>query len=131
MSNNWGPNFIVPTAVIGKYSGIVMLRETLDRDLLASELAELGLPQQVVRITNPWYYRRLGDDTWRKIGESTDEKQNFSVTWDTTKLQNGQYEILGLMHVFVKDAVCEGTIARQNIVQITVENAIQLGPGCN
>jgi hypothetical protein len=122
MSYNWGPNFIVPTDVIEKYSGSVQLRETLDKDILAKELEELGLTQNVVRITNPWYFRKKGTDTWIKIGESEDESQNFPVTWDTTRLENGQYQVLGLMHVFVKVAGSEVAIARQSVVDLIVEN---------
>lgn len=122
MSYNWGPNFIVPTNIIEKYSGRIKLRETLDKGLLAKELAELGLSRTVVRIVNPWYYRETGAETWIKIGESDDEKRDFPVTWDTTNLENGQYEVLGLMHVFVGEGNLEGTIARQNVLQVTVEN---------
>jgi hypothetical protein len=122
MSHNWGPNFIVPTNIIEKYSGRIKLRETLDRGLLAKDLAELGLPQSVVRITNPWYCREKGAETWIKIGESDDEKRDFPVTWDTTRLENGQYEVLGLMHVFVREGDLEGAIARESVIQVTVEN---------
>ena len=122
MSNNWGPNFIVPTGTSQKYSGPVRLRETLDQEVLVEELAELGLPQKVVKIANPWYYRKKGAETWIKVGESHDEKQNFAVTWDTTKLANGQYEILDLMHVFVNDGVREAAIARHGVTLVTVEN---------
>lgn len=122
MSHNWGPLFIVPTATTGKYSGPIRLRETLDKQLLARELKELRLPPKVARITNPWYYRKKGEETWLKIGESDDEKQNFAVTWDTSKLENGQYEILGLMHVFVDAGTREEAIARQGVTPVTVEN---------
>lgn len=122
MSYNWGPHFIVPTGTTEKYSGPIRLRETLDKQLIAKELAELGLPQKVVRVTNPWYYRKRGTESWIKIGESDEEKQNFAVTWDTSKLENGSYEILGLMHVFVKEGNREGAIARQGTIPVTVEN---------
>jgi hypothetical protein len=112
----------VPTNLIEKYSGPVQLRESLDRELLAQELKEQGLPQTVVKITNPWYYRLKGAETWIKVGESDDEERNFRVMWNTTSLENGQYEILGLMHVFVKEGNLEGAIARQSIVEVTVEN---------
>jgi hypothetical protein len=75
-----------------------------------------------LRVTNPWYYRKKGTDTWIKIGESDVEAENFPVRWDTSKLENGQYEVLGLMHVFVKHDTEESIIARQNIVEVTVEN---------
>jgi hypothetical protein len=122
MPRNWGPHFIVPTGTSGKYSGPVRLRETLDRQLLAEELQELRLPQKVVRILNPWYYRKRGDESWIKVGESDDEKGNFAVTWDTSGLENGSYEILGLMHVFVKEGTREIAIARQAVTPVTVRN---------
>ncbi len=42
--------------------------------------------------------------------------------WDTTNLENGQYEVIGLMHVFVKKDGEDITIAGENIVEVTVEN---------
>jgi hypothetical protein len=122
MSYNWGPNFLVPTDLIKKYSGRVILRETLNRDILAEELDALGLAKGVARITNPWYFRKKDTDTWIKIGESDDESQDFPVAWDTSGLENGQYQVLGLMHVYVKEDGSERAIARQNIVDVAVEN---------
>ena len=49
-------------------------------------------------------------------------EKNFPVKWDTTKLENGQYEVMGLMHVFVKKGREEKGIARQNVVEVTVKN---------
>jgi hypothetical protein len=105
-----------------RYSGSVLLREELDEELLEKELAALGLTGPVLRITNPWYYRRKSEGSWIKIGESRDKQDNFSVRWDTTGLKNGRYEILGLMHVFVKKNGEETAIARENVVEVTVEN---------
>ena len=122
MSYNWGPNFIVPSKVTKCYSGAVQLREELDEDLLCKELAALGLPDIIVKITNPWYYRRKGTSTWIKIGESENKHDNFPVRWDTTQLKNGQYEVLGLMHVFVKKDSAQSAIARQSVVAVTVKN---------
>jgi hypothetical protein len=122
MSHNWGPHFIVPSGVFEEYSGSVLLREEFDEDLLQKELGELGLSGLITRVTNPWYFRRKDTDTWLKIGESDDVDKNFPVSWDTTQLENGQYEVMGLMHVFVKQASEERGIARQNIVEITVNN---------
>ena len=62
-------------------------------------------------VTNPWYYRKKNTDTWIKIGESEDRRRNFPVRWDTTNLGNGQYEVLGLMHVFVSKDGEETAIA--------------------
>ena len=122
MEYNWGPHFIVPTEALKSYSGIVSLREELDEDLLTKELAELGMSGSIVRITNPWYYRKKGAQTWVKIGESTNKSDNFPVTWNTAGLKDGKYEVQGLMHVFVKKDNDERAIARQSIVEVTVKN---------
>jgi hypothetical protein len=122
MAYNWGPHYIVPSEVLKSYSGAVQLREDFDEDLLRKELKELGFTEPIVRIANPWYYRRKNSDTWIKIGESEDRQKNFPVRWDTKGLANGQYEVMGLMHVFVKKDREEKGIARENIVEVTVEN---------
>ncbi len=122
MSLNWGPHFIVPSESTKMFSGIVRLRERYDEELLRKELGELGLAGAIVRVTNPWYYRRKGDESWVKIGESEDRDENFPVKWDTSNLQNGAYQVLGLMHVSVKRENEEKVIARQNIIDVTIEN---------
>jgi hypothetical protein len=122
MSYNWGPRYIVPSEVVKKYSGSVLLREEFDEELLAKELKELGLTGPVLRVVNPWYYRLKSTSTWIKIGESMDKQANFPVRWDTTALTNGKYEVLGLMHVFVRKNGDEVAIARENVVEVTVVN---------
>lgn len=122
MHYNWGPHYIVPSPVLKSYSGIVQLREQLDRDLLQKEIQELGIPGNVFKISNPWYFREKGSGSWIKIGESADEHENFPVTWDTSKLKDGEYEVLGMMHVFVGEASSPKIIARQNSVEITIKN---------
>ena len=122
MSHNWGPYFLVPSEAIKEYSGHVQLRERLDEDLLSKELQELNMSGSILKISNPWYFRKKGEDTWIKIGESDALKDNFPVSWDTTQLDNDEYEVLGLMNVFVKKGDTEHAIARQNIVNITVKN---------
>ncbi len=99
-----------------------MLREEFDEELLHKELEELDISGHIAYITNPWYYRRKSTDTWIKIGESGEIEMNFPIKWDTTKLENGRYEIMGLMHAYVKKGREEKGIARQNIVEVTVEN---------
>lgn len=122
MSFDWGPHYIMPSGIIKVYSGQVLLREYYDDDLLRKELEELDLLGNIVRVDNPWYFRGKGTHTWIKIGESSDKSENFSVRWDTSKIGNGKYEILGLMHVSViKDGI-ESTIASQNIVNVEVKN---------
>jgi hypothetical protein len=122
MPYDWGPHYLIPSKALKKYSGSVRLREEFDDDLLRKELEELGLSESVIRVTNPWYYRKKNTDTWIKIGESEDRRENFAVKWDTSSLENGQYEVLGLMHVFVREGDEPKAIARQNIVEVTVEN---------
>ena len=122
MSTNWGPYYIVPSEIIKSYSGSVVLRERLDDELLNQELELLGISGPIIDTVNPWYYRKKNDDTWIKIGESNNKHDNFPIRWDTTGLSNGQYELMGLMHVIVKKDKTEAAIARQNIVEVTVEN---------
>ena len=122
MSYDWGPHFIVPSESLKNFSGIVRLRESIDSDLLYKELEKLSLPKTVVKITNPWYYRKKNDESWIKIGESDDKREDFPVRWDTSNLENGQYEVLGLMHVFVREGDAEKVIARQSVVEVAIEN---------
>jgi hypothetical protein len=122
MPYDWGPHYIIPSGVIKKYSGNVLLREELDEDLLRKELDDLALAGSIVTVTNPWYYRKKNTGTWIKIGESEDRHENFPVRWDTTSLENGQYEVMGLMHVFIKKDGEEKAIARENIVEVAIEN---------
>ena len=122
MSYSWGPHFIVPSATLRAFSGKVLLRENFDEELLKKELEELGYSGAPFKATNPWYYRKRGSDTWIKIGESADRQSDFSVQWDTTAIKNAEYQVLGLMHVFVKKGDEEFAVARQNIVDVTIEN---------
>lgn len=122
MSFNWGPYFIVPSETLRTLSGKVILRETFDEGLLRKELEELNYTGVPFKAVNPWYYRKKGSDTWIKIGESDDHHEQFSVLWDTTHLENGSYEVLGQMHVVVKDKKGELTVFRENIAEVTVEN---------
>ncbi len=43
MSYNWGPLFIVSTEMSQVYSGTILLREDLDRELLAKQLAKRNI----------------------------------------------------------------------------------------
>jgi hypothetical protein len=122
MSINWGPHFIVPSKKLVKLSGKVVLRESFDDDLLKKELKELGIAGSPFRAVNPWYYRKKNAETWIKIGESSDRENWFSVPWDTTSLEDSAYQVLGLMHVYIKDGDRELVLCRQNIVDIKVAN---------
>ncbi len=44
------------------------------------------------------------------------------MRWDTTILENGQYQVLGLMHVFIRKGDEEKVVARENIAEVTIEN---------
>jgi hypothetical protein len=122
MSYDWGPHFIVPSEGFEKFSGTVLLRENMDEKLLRKELEALGLKGAIEKINNPWYYRKKGTESWIKIGESNDIDENFPVRWDTSKLENGQYEVLGFMHVHVKEKDDEKVISRQRLVDVTIEH---------
>jgi hypothetical protein len=122
MSQDWGPHYIVPSEFLKEFSGVVRLREQYDEQLLAKELEELGIHGPITRVSNPWYYRKKGSHTWVKIGESGDRSENFAVRWDTSKLENGKYEVFGLMHVFIREGDVERAIAGENVVEVTVEN---------
>jgi hypothetical protein len=122
MARNWGPRFIVPSEKLGSYSGTILLREDLNKEDLRRELEDLGILGSINKISNPWYFRQKGHESWIKIGESHDEQANFPVRWDTSNLKNGQYEVMGFMHVFLEKEGQTTAIARSNIVEITVEN---------
>ena len=85
-------------------------------------MKELGISGSITKITNPWYYRKINTGSWIKIGESLDRHENFATRWDTSSLEKGKYEVMGLMHVFIKKDGEEIAIARQNVVEVTVEN---------
>jgi len=122
MSINWGPFFIVPSASQRTLSGRVVLRESFDEELLKKDLEQLGYSHAAIKATNPWYYRKKNTESWIKIDESSDRQNNFAVPWVTTKLKNGEYQILGVMHVSIKKGDDEQIIARQNVMDVTVKN---------
>ena len=122
MPYNWGPHYLVPSEVMKIYSGAVQLREEYRDDLLQKELDEMNLSGPILKVVNPWYFRKKGTDTWIKVGESDDRHRNFPVTWDTSGLENGQYEVLGLMHVFIKINGESKAVARENVVEVEVEH---------
>jgi hypothetical protein len=148
MGYNWGPHYIVPSKALPKYDGCVVLREEFDEELLRKQLDERRLSGPAARMTNSWFYRKKNSETWTKIGESNDILGNFPVRWDTTYLEDGQYEIIGFMQAFVdavkldevvlangeyekwykpisiKKHLEKRVIGQQNIVEVTVENGI-------
>ena len=122
MSYNWGPFFLVPSDHLHNLCGKVTLREEFNEELLQKDLKELGFDGVAFKATNPWYYRRKGRETWVKIGESDNRKNWFSVPWDTSTVENGDYEILGLVNVMLKKGDEEHVISRQRIADVTIKN---------
>lgn len=146
MLYNWGPHYIVPSKALLNYSGCVLLREEFDEELLRKQIGERRLSGRIVRISNSWFYRKKNSEIWTKIGESNDIRRNFPTRWDTTYLENGQYEIIGFMQAFVDSVKLEEVtlangeyekwykpvsvkkhlekrvIGELNIVEVTVEN---------
>jgi hypothetical protein len=122
MPFEWGPRCVVPTKVLKANESAVRLQEDFDEVLLEKELKAVGVNGRIVRVTNPWYYRKKGDYSWIRIGESDDKSRNFAVNWETRNLKDGQYEVLGLMHVFIKQDDREEVIAGQNITEVKVSS---------
>ena len=123
MSENWGPYYSMPALLRKTDSGKTILRESFDYDLLRQELIANGLPLEVVKVRNPWFYRKQNSDTWMLIGESEDIEDNFQVEWDISKLENGSYELMALMQVLVEEGMSErATVARQSVAGFTIQN---------
>ena len=146
MLYNWGPHYIVPSKAPLKYNGCVLLREEFDEEVLRRQIDERRLSGSIMRISNAWFYRKKNSEIWTKIGESNDIRRNFATRWNTTYLENGQYEIIGFMQAFVdsvkldevtlangeyeqwykpisvKKRLKKRIIGEQNTVEVTVEN---------
>lgn len=100
---DWGPEYLVPSKALPAYSGSVMLRCTFDRELLDKHLKTRGFSGSIARVTGSWFFRKKYSEIWTKIGESCDIRRDFAVRWDTSRLENGQYEIIGFMQAFFKN----------------------------
>jgi len=120
---SWGPQFFVPTISIKHYSGRVLLRESLDDELLKKELEAMNIEGRPIAFTNAWYIRKKGTQTWIKVGESTAREHDFGIRLDTTELENGSYQVLGFMSAKVRtDDVKEVIVSRQNIADFEIKN---------
>ena len=119
---SWGPQFFVPTITIKHYSGRVLLRETLDDELLRKELETMHIDGQPVSYANAWHIRRKGTTSWIKIGESTNREHDFGIRLDTTELENGAYQVLGFMSVKVRSRDKDFIVSRQNIADFEIRN---------
>lgn len=127
MPYDWGPHVIVPARENDRLRGTVVLRERRDRQLLGRELAELGLRETDAPVggeaANPWSYRPKGAASWIKIGESRDERGDFAMAWDTTKLPDGEYEVKAEMHsVAVGEEGKEFEVFRERIIPVVIAN---------
>ena len=146
MFYDWGPHYIVPSKALLKYSGCVLLREEFDEELLRKQIDERRLSGSILRISNAWFYRKKNSEMWTKIGESNDIRRDFAISWDTSCLENGPYEIIGFMQAFVdsvkmdevtlangeyekwykpisvKKHIEKRVIGELNAVEVTVEN---------
>lgn len=112
----------MPSETLRSFSGRVVLREDYDDKLLMKELASLGYEGLPFHVSNPRCYRKKNSETWIKIGESSDREKHFSVSWDTKTLENGDYEVMGFMHVVITRDEQEFSITRQNIMEVRIEN---------
>ena len=123
MAKSWGPYLMVSSSLSKANSKKVILNESFNFDLLRQELISAGLPLEIVKVSNPWYYRRKYNARWLKIGESSDIENDFPVEWDITGLEVGRYEVMGLMHMFGEEDCLEKLVTvGQNIAEVTVKN---------
>jgi hypothetical protein len=120
---SWGPQFFVPTISIKHYSGRVLLRETLDDELLRKELQAMNIDGKPVGFSNGWYIRKKGTQSWIKIGESTVREHDFATRLDTAELENGTYQVLGFMSAKIRTPDMKDVIvSRQNIADFEIRN---------
>jgi hypothetical protein len=120
---SWGPQFLVPTIAIKKYFGCIVLRESLDDELLQKELSALQISGYPAGVTNAWHIRKKGSQTWIKVGESSNRQMDFAVRFDSLELENGEYQVLGFMSVKVKTTEDrEIIVSRQNIADLDIRN---------
>ncbi|OPY05358.1 MAG: hypothetical protein A4E67_01964 [Syntrophaceae bacterium PtaB.Bin038] len=120
---SWGPQFFVPTISIKYYSGRVLLRETLDDEMLRKELSAMNIDGTPVGFSNGWYIRKKGTQSWIKIGESTAREHDFATRLDTTELENGTYQVLGFMSAKIRTPGMKDVIvSRQNIADFEIRN---------
>jgi hypothetical protein len=118
----WGPQFLVPTIAIKKYYGCIVLRENYDDELLKKDFEALRIPGFPIGVSNAWYIRKKGTQTWIKVGESSKRQLDFAVRFDSTEFENGTYQILGFMSVKVKTEDKEIIVSRQNIADLEIKN---------
>jgi hypothetical protein len=119
---SWGPQFLVPTIAIKKYYGCVVLRERYDDELLKKDFEAMRISGYPIGVSNAWYIRKKGAQTWIKVGESSNRQLDFAVRFDSTEFGNGTYQVLGFMSIKVKADDKEITVSRQNIADLEIKN---------
>lgn len=119
---NWGTHFTASSDTSRTFSGRILLREDLDEAQLRRDLDQLGLAGPIVKVMNQWYIRRVGENTWLQLGESDEKASSFPVQWDSSTVENGDYEVLEEMKVFVKAGHQQRVVARTNTMRVAVNN---------
>jgi hypothetical protein len=119
---SWGTHFTALSDTSRTFSGRILLREELDEAKLRHELDTLGLLGPIVKVMNQWYIRKVGHDTWLQVGESDEKASSFPVHWDSSTVENGDYEVLEEMKVFVKAGHEQKVVARTNTMRVAVNN---------
>ena len=122
MSINWGLHYTATSDTSRVLSGRTLFKAEIDEALLRRDLDSMGLSGPIVGIMNDRYVRRVGQDTWLQVGTSGEKDSNFPILWDSTSVENGDYEMLDQMCVVVKEGATQSTITRQNIVRVAVQN---------
>lgn len=122
MSINWGLHFTATSDASRVLSGRTLFKAEVDEALLRRDLDSMGLSGPILGIMNDRYIRRVGQDTWLQVGTSGEKDSNFPILWDSTSVENGDYEMLEQTYVVVKEGATQSAIARQNIVGVAVQN---------
>ncbi len=120
--DDWGPHFVASSEAARILSGRILLKEDVDEGLLRRDLDSMGFSGPVVRIMNNWYIRRIGRNTWLQVGTSDRRDASFPVLWDSTSVENGEYEVLEQMNVVVKHGSNQQVVARTNTVKVAIQN---------
>ncbi len=119
---NWATHFTASSDTSRTFSGRILLREEIDEALIRRTLDQLGLMGPIVKIKNQWFIRKVGEDTWLQVGESDEKASSFPVQWDSSTVQNGDYELLEQMNVFVKAGNEQKVVSRTNTLKVAVNN---------
>ncbi|TFH36259.1 MAG: hypothetical protein E4G93_02455 [Dehalococcoidia bacterium] len=120
--SSWGARLTMTSDISRTFSGRILLREDVDEAQIRRDLDSLGLVGPIVGMANHWYIRKVGQETWMQIGESHDKASSFPVQWNSDTVENGDYEVLEQINVFVKAGSQQKVLARTNTVRVTVDN---------